>query len=59
MRRWMLAGNWKMHNTIGESIELARAIEEGTAGRRRRGNRCSARLYGTFVRLCGHQGSLR
>lgn len=29
MRRWMLAGNWKMHNTVGESIALARAIVGG------------------------------
>jgi triosephosphate isomerase len=29
MRRWMLAGNWKMHNTIGDSQKLARAIVEG------------------------------
>ncbi len=32
MRRWMLAGNWKMHLTIGESTALARAIVDGTAG---------------------------
>ncbi len=31
MRRWMLAGNWKMHNTIGESTALAAAIVKGTA----------------------------
>jgi triosephosphate isomerase len=31
MRRWMLAGNWKMHNTLGESTALARAIAEGCA----------------------------
>jgi triosephosphate isomerase (TIM) len=31
MRRWMLAGNWKMHNTIEESRTLARAIVEGAA----------------------------
>jgi triosephosphate isomerase len=28
----MLAGNWKMHLTIGESTALARAIVEGTPG---------------------------
>ncbi len=28
MRRWMLAGNWKMHNTIAESVARARAIVE-------------------------------
>jgi triosephosphate isomerase len=27
----MLAGNWKMHNTIEESVSLARAVVEGTA----------------------------
>jgi triosephosphate isomerase len=32
MRRWMLAGNWKMHNTIEESRALARAVVEGTPG---------------------------
>lgn len=32
MRRWMLAGNWKMHLTIGESTALARAVVEGTPG---------------------------
>ena len=32
MRRWMLAGNWKMHNTIAESTALAQAVVEGTAG---------------------------
>jgi triosephosphate isomerase len=31
MRNWIVAGNWKMHNTIGESIALAKAIKEGTA----------------------------
>lgn len=30
MREWIVAGNWKMHNTIGESIALAKAIKEGT-----------------------------
>ena len=30
MRNWIVAGNWKMHNTIGESIALAQAIKEGT-----------------------------
>ena len=29
MRRWMLAGNWKMHNTIDDSQKLAGAIVEG------------------------------
>lgn len=29
MRNWIVAGNWKMHNTIGESVALARAIREG------------------------------
>jgi triosephosphate isomerase len=30
MRKWIVAGNWKMHNTLGESIALAQAIKEGT-----------------------------
>ncbi len=30
MRQWMLAGNWKMHNTIAESAALAGAIVAGT-----------------------------
>ena len=30
MREWIAAGNWKMHNTIAESIALAKAIREGT-----------------------------
>jgi triosephosphate isomerase (TIM) len=30
MREWIVAGNWKMHNTISESIALAKAIKEGT-----------------------------
>ena len=29
MRRWMLAGNWKMNNMLAESTALARAIVEG------------------------------
>ena len=29
MRIWIVAGNWKMHNTIGESIVLAKDIKEG------------------------------
>ncbi|MEE9913115.1 MAG: triose-phosphate isomerase [Deltaproteobacteria bacterium] len=32
MRKWIVAGNWKMHNTIAESVGLASAIKEGTAG---------------------------
>jgi triosephosphate isomerase len=32
MRKWIVAGNWKMHNTIGESVALAYAIKEGTTG---------------------------
>ena len=30
MRNWIVAGNWKMNNTIGESVALAQAIKEGT-----------------------------
>ncbi len=32
MRKWIVAGNWKMHNTISESIALAQAIKEGAVG---------------------------
>ncbi len=32
MRQWIVAGNWKMHNTVAESIALAKAIKEGAAG---------------------------
>ena len=32
MRKWIVAGNWKMNNTIAESIALARAIKEGFSG---------------------------
>ncbi|PKN51356.1 MAG: triose-phosphate isomerase [Deltaproteobacteria bacterium HGW-Deltaproteobacteria-13] len=31
MRKWIVAGNWKMHNTIAESIALAKAIKEGAS----------------------------
>jgi triosephosphate isomerase len=30
MRNWIVAGNWKMHNTIQESVTLVKAIKEGT-----------------------------
>ena len=29
LRTWMVAGNWKMHNTIGEAIALATRLKEG------------------------------
>jgi triosephosphate isomerase len=32
MRKWIVAGNWKMHNNIAESIALAKAIKEGSSG---------------------------
>ena len=32
MRKWIVAGNWKMHNTLSESVALAYAIKEGTTG---------------------------
>jgi triosephosphate isomerase (TIM) len=32
MRKWIVAGNWKMHNTISESTALAKAIKEGASG---------------------------
>jgi triosephosphate isomerase len=28
MRNWMVAGNWKMNNTTGESVTLAQSIKE-------------------------------
>jgi triosephosphate isomerase len=31
MREWIVAGNWKMHNTIAESVALAKAVKEGAA----------------------------
>ena len=30
MRNWIVAGNWKMHNTIAESVSLAQAIKDAT-----------------------------
>ncbi len=32
MRKWMIAGNWKMHNTSADAIALAKAVKEGTEG---------------------------
>lgn len=32
MRKWIVAGNWKMYNTVSESVALAYAIKEGTTG---------------------------
>lgn len=32
MRTWMVAGNWKMHNTIPEAKALVAQIREGTKG---------------------------
>ena len=29
MRKWIVAGNWKMHNNIAEAIALAKSIKEG------------------------------
>jgi triosephosphate isomerase (TIM) len=31
MRKWIVAGNWKMHNNIGEAIALAKGIRAGLA----------------------------
>ncbi|HPD56398.1 MAG TPA: triose-phosphate isomerase [Smithellaceae bacterium] len=31
MRTWIVAGNWKMHNTSTEAVALAKAIKDGTA----------------------------
>jgi len=32
MRTPIVAGNWKMHNTVPESVTLAKAIKDGAAG---------------------------
>ncbi len=32
MRTWMVAGNWKMNNTIREAIDLAKGVKDGAAG---------------------------
>lgn len=32
MRRWMVAGNWKMHNTVKEAVDLAVAVKDGISG---------------------------
>ena len=32
MRTPIIAGNWKMHKTIAEAVQLARGIREGVAG---------------------------
>jgi len=32
MRKWIVAGNWKMNNSIAESISLAKAIKEEVSG---------------------------
>jgi triosephosphate isomerase len=31
-RRKLIAGNWKLHNTVREAVELARGVHEQTAG---------------------------
>jgi triosephosphate isomerase len=31
MRKFIVAGNWKMHNTITESVALARSIKDGAS----------------------------
>lgn len=33
LRTWMVAGNWKMHNTIGEAVSLVTRLKEGLGGR--------------------------
>jgi triosephosphate isomerase (TIM) len=32
MRGWMVAGNWKMHNTINEAVSLSKVVKEDTNG---------------------------
>ena len=31
MRKWIVAGNWKMHNTVAEAVALADAIKKGVS----------------------------
>ena len=33
MRRYLMAGNWKMYKTVGEAVELATALRSGLEGR--------------------------
>jgi triosephosphate isomerase len=33
MRRYLMAGNWKMYKTVGEAVELATALRAGLQGR--------------------------
>ena len=30
-RKQLIAGNWKLHNTLSESVALARTVREGAA----------------------------
>ena len=32
MRPWMVAGNWKMHNTVNEAVTLALSVKQGCEG---------------------------
>lgn len=32
MRTWMVAGNWKMHNTVPEAVALAEKLKKGVEG---------------------------
>lgn len=32
MRKWIVAGNWKMNNSIAESVRLATEIKQGVSG---------------------------
>ena len=32
LRRPLIAGNWKMHLTLGQSVDLAKAVKDGAAG---------------------------
>ncbi len=31
MRRWMVAGNWKMNTSLREAVDLSRSVKEGSA----------------------------
>jgi triosephosphate isomerase len=54
-RRPLIAGNWKMHNTIGESVTLARAIADGS----RIGPRTDVVVAPVFTALAAVSDALR
>lgn len=54
-RRPLIAGNWKMHNTVGESVTLARAIADGA----RIGPRTDVVVAPVFTALAAVSEALR